>query len=812
MALRLLLQLLLVLFSVAGCSNQPIDPIDTEVPLRSSGRLALVSNFRLTNIPGGILSITPTYRNSTMQQTCGHRENLPGVLGSSPGGHSENMTSTATFDTQIPTGLRARHPDTSSTFSTLSPSSNSTQKLSTDDKSIESTVTVVHAEKSSTCNDMSARSLAKISADDTFVYDPRKRSSSIEVQLSEASWSSSSNPTKKLSTDNKSIESTVTVVHAEKSSNCKDMSARSLAKASVDDTLVYDPRKRSSSIKVHLSEAGGSLSSNHTQKLSTDDKSVESTVTVVHAEKSSNCKDMSARSLAKASADDIFVYDPRKHSSSIEVHLSEASGSPMTSPLMSVETAEQKGKSVTLGPCPCEQEDCTMSIPHVTTCPTAVDSIGRKGMSTALGPCPCGEDDCMASSSKIITRPTQPYEHDGQNRRGLFSSGWPLGQAKPMDPCTLVGTSTTQSIDLIGQEANAGAFDHCPCGQNNCIIPRPQVTSTPAPDGSFEQKEEAPALENRPSGPDDCTLQCPPATTPKQKSTDLAISIPKDVPDDQKAERPSPLGWYRTTLRNKPVDCDYLKSCQDIRAEPDDDYARWGWSIQEGSLVIGINPAYVVPTEGVQPSDQLELKEGALYVVQQIYGDMWALCLEISTTKPHGGGIPGAPNEVVGLGFVPLCAVTLAANYSTFLERRREYRRNSGTVLLTPSNGARVMPPVRIQSLAVSREIHWQITKGQNNFVSKGAYKICGKFRPIGEDDPAYETKDRMKRLKLLVQNPRRALRNLTAKKMEVKASWVGPDSVPSQPTPCKKLVKGVHRPLNIIGGIKRLCGKICDK
>lgn len=199
-------------------------------------------------------------------------------------------------------------------------------------------------------------------------------------------------------------------------------------------------------------------------------------------------------------------------------------------------------------------------------------------------------------------------------------------------------------------------------------------------------------------------------------------------------------------------------------------------------------------------------------MVQHIYGDMWALCLEISTTKPHCGGIPGAPNEVVGLGFVPLCAVTLAANYSTFLERRREYRRNSGTVLLTPSNGARVMPPVRIQSLAVSREIHWQITKGQNNFVSKAAYKICEKFRPIGEDDPAYETKDRMKRLKLLVKSPRRALRKLTVKEMEVKASWVGPDSVPSQPTPCKKLVKGVHRPLNIIGGIKQLCGKIGGK
>lgn len=196
-------------------------------------------------------------------------------------------------------------------------------------------------------------------------------------------------------------------------------------------------------------------------------------------------------------------------------------------------------------------------------------------------------------------------------------------------------------------------------------------------------------------------------------------------------------------------------------------------------------------------------------MVQQIYGDMWALCLEFSTTKPHGGGIAGAPNEVVGLGFVPLCAVTLATNYATFLERRREYRRNPDTVLLTPSNGARVLPPVRIQSFAVSREMHYQVTKGQNNFVSKAAYKICEKFRPIGEDDPAYETTDKMKRLKLLVKNPCRALKKLTAPKLEVKASWVGPDSVPPQPRPRKKLMKGGHRSLDIIGGVKRLCGKI---
>jgi hypothetical protein len=258
MALHLLLQLLLVLFSLTGFSNKPIDPIDTEFPSQTLDRLPLVSNFRLTDIPGGILSITPTYMNSTMQQTSGHRESLPGVLGSSPEGHSKTMASMVTSDTQKSTGLRASHSDTSFIFSTLSPSSNPAQKLSTDDKSIETTVTVIHTEESSNFKDMSARSFTRASADDTFVYDPKKRSSSIDVHLSEASRSSSSTPTRKISTDDKSIESTVTVIHAKETSDCKDMSAKSFARASADDTFVYNPKKRSSSIEVHLSEASGS--------------------------------------------------------------------------------------------------------------------------------------------------------------------------------------------------------------------------------------------------------------------------------------------------------------------------------------------------------------------------------------------------------------------------------------------------------------------------------------------------------------------------------------------------------------------------
>lgn len=265
-----------------------------------------------------------------------------------------------------------------------------------------------------------------------------------------------------------------------------------------------------------------------------------------------------------------------------------------------------------------------------------------------------------------------------------------------------------------------------------------------------------------------------------------------------------------TTLNNKPVCYDFIKSCRDMRAEPDNKYAVEGWAIREGSLVIGISPSHVVPT-GEQYLDQLELKEGKFYMVEHIYSDMWAFCVEFSTIKPHQGRIAGAPNEVVGLGFVPLCAVTLAANYSSFLERCREYQKDPDKVPLTPTNGGRMLPPARIQSLAVSREMDLMITKGQNDFNSKKAFNICEKFRPIGEGEPEYEPSDRIGKMKSFIKAPRRAWKKLTSTKLHIKGSWVGPDAVPLRPSPRprKKLIKTLHRSLDITGCVKRLCDQI---
>lgn len=182
--------------------------------------------------------------------------------------------------------------------------------------------------------------------------------------------------------------------------------------------------------------------------------------------------------------------------------------------------------------------------------------------------------------------------------------------------------------------------------------------------------------------------------------------------------------------------------------------------------------------------------------------------MEFSTTKPHNGRTPGPPNQVVGLGFVPLCAVTLAANYSSFVERCHEHQMYPDIWRLNPTNGARISTPVRIQSLAISREVDRRNLTGRNNWGSKDAHKVCSTFRPIRDDDCLYKPKEKMNRLKLLARKPRQAWKKLTTKKLEVKTSWVGPDPAPPRPPtrPRKRLTKGTRRRIDVGESFRQFC------
>ena len=145
--------------------------------------------------------------------------------------------------------------------------------------------------------------------------------------------------------------------------------------------------------------------------------------------------------------------------------------------------------------------------------------------------------------------------------------------------------------------------------------------------------------------------------------------------------------------------CTMLQCYRDIRCANGQ-----RWSIQQDSLVLGVNPALVHIEPDHQLPDMHELNPGKLYVVCRMYADMWALCVEVSIDIPSPLDLP-VPNLGVRLAFLPLCAVTLAANLAPFMERCRRYNSNPGTESLYPGNGQRVVAPARVESLNASLQL-----------------------------------------------------------------------------------------------------------
>lgn len=160
--------------------------------------------------------------------------------------------------------------------------------------------------------------------------------------------------------------------------------------------------------------------------------------------------------------------------------------------------------------------------------------------------------------------------------------------------------------------------------------------------------------------------------------------------------------------------CTRLQICRDIRCPPDEQRA-----MQEGSLVVGIQPGYV----GVIPdSDEFELQFGRFYVIIQMYADLWALCVDVSLSVDNYD-----PNErpmTLSLGFLPLCAVTLPANLNRFLQRC------SGREPLCPWNGQTVVPPKRSHSLKTMTEM---LQPGYTLRLQTMAENIFGNISALGD-------------------------------------------------------------------------------
>ncbi|KAL4878432.1 hypothetical protein BJY04DRAFT_196008 [Aspergillus karnatakaensis] len=136
--------------------------------------------------------------------------------------------------------------------------------------------------------------------------------------------------------------------------------------------------------------------------------------------------------------------------------------------------------------------------------------------------------------------------------------------------------------------------------------------------------------------------------------------------------------------------CTRLRSYMDIRLEPGE-----RWAIHEGSLVIGLSPKYTFLGSHEKRVDEFELADGDLYVVCSLYADLWAVCASLSFNRLSQS------NNRRRIAFLPLCAVTLAPNYSAFLQRSSSQRADQGGDY--PGSGQPVMPPQRSHSLIASK-------------------------------------------------------------------------------------------------------------
>ncbi|PLN82998.1 hypothetical protein BDW42DRAFT_165577 [Aspergillus taichungensis] len=162
----------------------------------------------------------------------------------------------------------------------------------------------------------------------------------------------------------------------------------------------------------------------------------------------------------------------------------------------------------------------------------------------------------------------------------------------------------------------------------------------------------------------------------------------------------------RSILRQTaPKLCTRLRSYKDVRLELGE-----RWAIQEGSLVMCLDPSYTLLDRRETLADEFHMTAGDIYVVCRLYADLWALCAKVCLNLPEKCATEGMGRNTTSLGFLPLCAVTLAANFSGFARRCYRLYSDDPSQPVHPGNGLPVMPPPRSHSINASKQI-FQSTK-----------------------------------------------------------------------------------------------------
>ncbi|EAS30036.3 uncharacterized protein CIMG_08782 [Coccidioides immitis RS] len=155
----------------------------------------------------------------------------------------------------------------------------------------------------------------------------------------------------------------------------------------------------------------------------------------------------------------------------------------------------------------------------------------------------------------------------------------------------------------------------------------------------------------------------------------------------------------------------YLESYRDIRASPG---SRNGFAIRSGCRVICIGDT--VPCKDDESrEDSFKIAFGDVYLVLRLYPDLWASCIRIDTSTPVYPFTPRSgfkpryatttwPTSTNAIKFLPLCCVTIEANFSKYIRCHPMYG-NGSQAITNPSTGQVVIPPKRKESLAAGNDV-----------------------------------------------------------------------------------------------------------
>lgn len=186
-------------------------------------------------------------------------------------------------------------------------------------------------------------------------------------------------------------------------------------------------------------------------------------------------------------------------------------------------------------------------------------------------------------------------------------------------------------------------------------------------------------------------------TQGQQHIEELVSQGPQDDPLKEPVDPP----WDSNRLNENHA----LEVCRDIRALPDS--TGCGYGIRSGSRVAFVGDTRFNANDDSH-RDTFRLMPGSLFLVLQLYSDLWASCIKLAL---HNNVVPTSStkcyppqydtmtypvsNDVVG--FLPLCSVTLDVNYVDYSARR-----GLASCPPDPAYGHPVRAPRRNESLAAS--------------------------------------------------------------------------------------------------------------